>query len=158
MFATKNSLPPETREFVVVLLNQMLASALDLYIRVKNAHWNVKGPNFIALHQLFDGIADYAAESADDLAERAAALGGVVDGTSEAAHLHTGLPPLVVPQPVAGLEFARSLSTNLATFVNANRRAIEDAIEFKDQATADLLIKITRDGDRQLWFLEAHTQ
>lgn len=158
MFQTLNSVPEPVRAQLVALLNQHLASAMDLYLRSKNAHWNVKGATFYALHQLFDQAATYAAESADDLAERAAALGGRAEGTAEAAHLRSSLPPPAEAPPVAGSANVTDLATDLAAFVNVSRAHIEVAIDLGDQATADLLIKITRDGDKILWFLEAHLQ
>ena len=156
MFPTKNDLPPAARTQAAALLNRLLAAAMDLYARAKNAHWNTKGPNFFALHELFDEVADYAASSADDIAERAVALGGVADGTAEAAHLRSILPP--PSAATQGPEFVRSLSAEVAVFANAARAAIEEALEIGDQATADLFIEVARRGDKRLWFLEAHLQ
>ena len=53
-FSTRNNLPKADRVQVAELLNRRLADALDLQSQCKQAHWNVKGPNFIALHKLFD--------------------------------------------------------------------------------------------------------
>ena len=81
MFETKNDLSPTIREKAVGLLNARLADCIDLHTQVKHAHWNVKGPNFIALHKLFDEINDAVMEYVDDIAERAVQLGGVAHGT-----------------------------------------------------------------------------
>ena len=70
MFKTKNDLPDDTRAKVIDLLNARLADAIDLQSQTKQAHWNVKGPNFIALHQLFDRISEDAGENVDEIAER----------------------------------------------------------------------------------------
>jgi len=56
MFDTRNDLPANTRTKVIELLNARLADAIDLGAQTKHAHWNVKGPNFIALHELFDKV------------------------------------------------------------------------------------------------------
>jgi starvation-inducible DNA-binding protein len=58
MYKTKIDLSEKVRRNVVVILNDRLAEAIDLQSQVKQAHWNVKGPNFIALHELFDKISD----------------------------------------------------------------------------------------------------
>src|SRR5262244_2713381 len=82
MFKTKNDIPEATRVKVVELLNARLADAIDLQTQTKQAHWNVKGPNFIALHELFDKINEAVADYVDDLAERAVQLGGAAEGTA----------------------------------------------------------------------------
>jgi starvation-inducible DNA-binding protein len=56
LFATKNDLPEANRRELTALLNQRLADAIDLQTQCKQAHWNVKGPSFIALHYIFDVI------------------------------------------------------------------------------------------------------
>src|SRR3954447_26690017 len=81
MFPTKNSLPKPIRTKVCNLLNQRLADAIDLQTQCKQAHWNVKGPSFIALHKLFDEINEAVEEYVDLLAERAVQLGGIAEGT-----------------------------------------------------------------------------
>src|SRR6202162_4505655 len=92
LYRTKNTLPEEIRGKAVTLLNRHLACAIDLKEQAKQAHWNVKGPNFIALHELFDKVAEAAEEFIDLLAERVTALGGVAEGTIEAAAGHSALP------------------------------------------------------------------
>jgi len=81
LWPTRNDLPEKVRAGAVALLNQQLVDALDLAFQAKQAHWNVKGPNFIALHELFDKVVDELLEHADDLAERAVELGGTAFGT-----------------------------------------------------------------------------
>ena len=76
---TKNTLPQSIRSQSVELLNRNLASAIDLERQAKQAHWNVKRPNFIALHELFDKVAEAAEEFSDLLAERVTALGGTAE-------------------------------------------------------------------------------
>jgi starvation-inducible DNA-binding protein len=75
MFKTKNDLSEGTRAKVVELLNARLADCIDLQTQTKEAHWNVKGPNFIALHELFDKINEEVEDYVDDIAERAVQLG-----------------------------------------------------------------------------------
>jgi starvation-inducible DNA-binding protein len=82
MFKTKNDLPEATRVKAVELLNARLADCIDLQTQTKQAHRNVKGPNFIALHELFDKINEDVEDYADDIAERTVQLGGVAEGTA----------------------------------------------------------------------------
>src|SRR5712691_13468047 len=82
MYGTKNDLPEGTRVKMVQLLNARLADAIDLQTQMKQAHWNVKGPSFIALHELFDKINEDVEDYVDLIAERAVQLGGTVEGTA----------------------------------------------------------------------------
>src|SRR5687767_15754400 len=91
LYDTKNDLPEKTRRNSVELLNQHLADALDLGLQAKQAHWNVKGPNFIALHELFDKVAEELKGFSDDIAERAVQLGGVALGTVQVVSKNTRL-------------------------------------------------------------------
>ncbi len=152
---TKHGLDPETRESVVDLLNARLADVIDLELQAKQAHWNVKGPNFIGLHELFDEVAAAAAKFKDEIAERAVMLGGVAVGTSQAVVERTNLPPY----PVDAQDWHNHVdcvSSALAKFGNALRKSIEDAEELEDAVTADLLTGAAHEIDKYMWFVEAH--
>lgn len=154
---TKHGLDAETRQSAVELLNARLADAIDLELQAKQAHWNVKGPNFIGLHELFDQVAAAAAKYKDEIAERAVMLGGVAVGTSQAVVERTTLPPY----PVEAQEWhshVDCMSSALAKFGNALRQGIEDADELEDAVTADLLTEIAHEIDKYMWFVEAHKQ
>src|SRR5256714_15683457 len=92
MFDTKNDLPVNTRTKVIELLNARLADAIDLQTQIKHAHWNVKGPNFIALHELFDKINEEVEDYVDEIAERAVQLGGIAQGTTRTVAKRSSLP------------------------------------------------------------------
>jgi starvation-inducible DNA-binding protein len=155
MFDTRNDLPLGTRTKIVKLLNERLADAIDLGTQVKHAHWNVKGPNFIALHELFDKIAENVEEHIDTLAERATALGGIAHGTLAAVARATSLKPY--PQNVnEGVAHVKALAAALGTFGARVRAAIDDSTALKDADSADLFTGISREVDKDLWFLEAH--
>jgi starvation-inducible DNA-binding protein len=81
LYPTKNDLPEASRREAVGLLNQRLADSIDLQTQCKQAHWNVKGPSFIALHKLFDEVNEAVEEYIDLLAERVVQLGGIAEGT-----------------------------------------------------------------------------
>jgi starvation-inducible DNA-binding protein len=157
MTNTRVNLPQTARQALASLLNQHLAQAIDFALQSKQAHWNVKGPHFIALHELFDKIAEEAEDWVDDLAERAVSLGGTAEGTVGAVAQRTKLPayPLTLQ---AGLSHVEALAGALAAFGNACRTAIDESNQHGDAATADLFTEIVRGADKYLWFLEAHLQ
>ena len=93
MYSTKNDLPAATRKQIVELCNARLAEAIDLQTQCKQAHWNVKGPTFIALHELFDQIQARIDVFVDDIAERAVSLGGAAHGTAQVAVKESKLEP-----------------------------------------------------------------
>jgi starvation-inducible DNA-binding protein len=156
LFATKNDLPEEARARIADLLNMRLADCIDLQTQCKQAHWNVKGPSFIALHKLFDDINEDVEEYVDLLAERVVQLGGVAQGTARTVASRSRLEEY--PDLIKGQEHVDALSSALATFGHAARTAILEADELGDPATADILTEITRGIDKWLWFVEAHEQ
>lgn len=157
MYTTKNSFPEKSRTQVIGILQQQLADATDLTHQAKQAHWNVKGPSFIALHELFDKIADETADYADLIAERIMQFGGTAEGTVRMAAKRTRLPeyPLNITQ---GREHVQALSQALANFGESVRHAIDQADELGDKDTADIFTEISRGVDKYLWFVEAHNQ
>ena len=154
---TKNSLPQSIRLQSVGLLNRNLASAIDLERQAKQAHWNVKGPNFISLHELFDKINEDVKDYVDDIAERAVQLGGVAEGTARTVAKRSSLSEYPA-NAVDGRSHVEALSTALATFGKAARKAINDANDLGDLDTADLFTEVSRGIDKWLWFVEAHLQ
>lgn len=157
MFDTKNDLAKAARTKMIAVLNARLADAIDLQSQAKQAHWNVKGPSFIALHELFDTIAGEVTVYVDDLAERVVQLGGVAEGTVAVAAKASSLP--VYPKGITdGTAHAEALSTALAVFGKGVRAAIDTAAAAGDADAADLFTGISRGVDKSLWFVEAHLQ
>ncbi len=155
MFDTRNDLPPSVRVEVSELLNARLADAIDLGAQSKHAHWNVKGPNFIALHELFDKVAESVEEQIDTLAERITALGGRAYGTLASVARRSSLRPY--PEDIAeGMAHVEALSAALADYGAKLRAAIETAGRIGDADSADLFTGLSRETDKYLWFLEAH--
>lgn len=155
MFDTRNDLPASTRTKVIELLNARLADAIDLGTQTKHAHWNVKGPHFIALHELFDKVAEHVEDHIDELAERVTALGGSARGTLAAVARATTLRPY--PEEISeGLAHVDALSAALAAFGAKVRAGIDETGRLGDADTADLFTGISRETDKDLWFLEAH--
>ena len=154
---TRNDLPEEARAELVELLNSRLASGLDLYLQAKQAHWNVKGPDFVQLHELFDGVAAALIPGNDDVAERIAQLGGVARGTAQVVASDTALRPYPL-ELVAGADHVDALANALGHYASEVRVAIAHAARIDDADTADLFTEISRTVDKQLWFVEAHQQ
>jgi starvation-inducible DNA-binding protein len=157
MQTTKNSLPEKVRIQMSVVLQQRLADSIHLMIRAKQAHWNVKGPSFIALHQLFDKVAEEVEEYADVIAERIAQFGGVTEGTLSAITQATSLPSCPA-SVLTGRDYVAEMSHSLAAYGELIRTSIEQANELRDAGTADIFTQISRGADKNLWFVEAHAQ
>lgn len=156
-YKTRNDLAVEVREQMITLLNQHLADTLDLYSQAKQAHWNVKGPEFFQLHELFDKLAGEAEAYVDLIAERVTALGGTAAGTVRMSAAASRLDeyPVDVSQGLASVE---ALAGAYAALAETTREAIDTADRAGDADTADLLTEISRGLDKSLWFLEAHLQ
>lgn len=152
---TKHTMNSSLRDKMIALLNDRLVDAIDFGNMAKQAHWNVKGPSFIALHELFDDVHDHAEEWSDLIAERAVALGGVATGTTQQVGKGTSLTPYPTDLK-GGRAHVDALSSALADFGDKIRRAIDTADEAGDADTADLFTEVSRAVDKDLWFIEAH--
>ena len=149
--------PQEHRQALIALLNARLADSFDLRSQVKWAHWNVKGMHFIQLHELFDSIAAHLEDQTDSLAERVTTLGGVANGTAREAATKSGLKEADLAAS-DGPSLLKFLVHNVAHHANALRTAVQEADDLGDAITSDLFTTLTRDLDKDLWFLEAHLQ
>lgn len=151
---SKNDIGANVRQHMVGFLNTALATAIDLTAQTKQAHWNVRGPNFAALHGLFDAQNALALTMVDDIAERITALGGFAEGRVTHVASNSKLP--AYPTTTAEVEHVQAMIGAFATFGAFTRQGIDMADEKGDKVTADLLTGITRELDKQLWMLEAH--
>jgi starvation-inducible DNA-binding protein len=155
MYKTANTLPEEIRSRSVTLLNRHLAAAIDLHAQIKQAHWNVRGPTFIAIHELSDKVADVVEEYSDKIAERAGTLGGTAEGTAQIAAGRSFLEPY--PLGVADEKAHIAAATAaLASFGESARNAIDESDQFGDIDTSDLFTEVSRGIDYQLWLVESH--
>jgi starvation-inducible DNA-binding protein len=157
LYPTKNDLPEAARREAIELLNQRLADCIDLQTQCKQAHWNVKGPAFIALHKLFDEVNEDVEEYVDLIAERVVQLGGIAEGTVGVVAKRSSL----IDYPLAlssGSEHVAALSDALAMFGRTARVGIAEMNELEDADSADILTEVSRGVDKWLWFVEAHQQ
>lgn len=157
LHASKIDISDNVRVAMIDLLNARLADAVDLSMQMKQAHWNVKGPSFIALHELFDEIHTAVMGHVDEIAERITTLGGAAAGTAAVAAKGSALPayPLDIH---GGNEHIDAVATALSEFGKNVRNAIERARDIGDADTEDLFVEVSRDMDKQLWLVEAHVQ
>ncbi len=155
MYTSKVEVPENTRSTVIALLSAHLADATDLATQAKQAHWNVAGPNFIALHELFDQVHGVISGQVDTLAERIVMLGGIAEGTARVAAARSRLAeyPLTA---ATEQEHVQALSKALSRFATSARKAIDEADEVGDMVTADLFTQIAAEVDKQTWFVSAH--
>lgn len=157
MNATRNTLPLATRKKAVHLLNNTVAEMLDLFARIKQAHWNLRGLSFIGLHKLLDELAATTLHDIDEVAERATALGGVVEGTLRDAVKQSRLKKREEPQSRSGqTDWLRELADAHALTAEHIRKGIKQMNDAEDFGTADLLTDVLRTVEKHLWLLEAH--
>ena len=149
IYETRNGLSQQRRAAINALMNQRLADAVDLQMQMKQAHWNVKGPSFIGLHELFDKVSADVGNYVDMIAERITQLGGIAEGTVRVSAARTRLEeyPLAIADGMAHVE---AVSKALATFGHAARSTIKQADELDDADTADLFTEISRGTDKWL--------
>ena len=157
MHNTKIDIAQENRQKLVEFLNARLADSLDLQSQSKQAHWNVKGMSFIALHELFDNVHTEVMNYSDMIAERVTTLGGIAEGTVRTAAEKSTLAQY--PAEITdGADHVAALSSALADFTRKIRADIDESDRLSDAVTADLLTEIARGTDKLLWFVEAHAQ
>ncbi|MFC7139965.1 DNA starvation/stationary phase protection protein Dps [Halosimplex aquaticum] len=157
LYPTAVDLPDETRIQVIQVLNQALADTADLQSQAKFAHWNTKGYDFYQLHLLFDEIAEVLSGHTDMLAERITALGSQAMGTNRIS-ANTSQIPEPPHNAVDETEYLQWLTDHVARHANYLRADIERAAELGDEDTADLFTELSREVDKQVYFIESHMQ
>lgn len=152
---TENDLTGNTKKASIALLNLRLAEAIDLALATKQAHWNMRGKQFIAVHEMMDGFRSQIDGHVDVMAERVVQLGGVAQGTTQDVAKASQLPPY--PTTIHKVtEHLEALIARYGQVGNSVRKAIDEADEAGDANTADIFTQVSRDLDKALWFLEAH--
>jgi starvation-inducible DNA-binding protein len=156
-FKTSNNLNSNAKSLSMAVLNARLADSIDLALLTKQAHWNIKGPQFIALHEMIDGFRTEIDGHVDTMAERVVQLGGIAMGTTQAVAKESQLA--AYPTGISSAQdHLRELIARYSQVANSVRASIEETDEAGDKDTADILTGYSRALDKALWFLEAHTQ
>lgn len=154
---TRNTMDSNARNVAISLLGARLVDGLDLSLITKQAHWNLKGPQFIGIHLMLDGFRTEQDDWNDKTAERITALGGTACGTTQ--DITRGSQLEAYPTDIYRIaDHLAALIDRYAVYANAIRASIDEADEAGDPDTADLFTEISRGIDKQLWFLEAHVQ
>ena len=153
---TRNSIESNAKTTVIALLNTHVADGIDLTLMTKHAHWNLKGPQFIAVHEMLDRFRTEIDDHVDTMAQRIVQLGGVALGTSQTISQHSRLKPY--PANLVSVdEHIAALEERYGDIANSLRAAIDAADSAGDKGTADIFTAASRSLDKALWFLEAHT-
>jgi len=156
-YNSKNDLSANAKAISIGVLNARLADSIDLALLTKQAHWNIKGPQFIALHEMIDGFRTEIDGHVDTIAERVVQLGGTALGTTQTVVKATTLSPY--PTDIyASKDHLAALIERYANVAKTVRAGIDETGNAGDADTADLLTAFSRALDKALWFLEAHVQ
>lgn len=154
---TKNDLKSNAKSVSIGLLNGLVADSIDLALLTKQAHWNLKGPHFIGVHEMLDTFRTQIDGFVDTMAERVVQLGGTALGTTQDVAKGSRLSPY--PTDIyACADHINALIDRYASTANVVRSGIDQAAEAGDASTADILTEVSRGLDKALWFLEAHMQ
>jgi starvation-inducible DNA-binding protein len=157
MTRKKHVLPAEQQAKLIELLNRRLADAIDLQLQSRQAYWNVKGPNFMALRELFDKVTEEVEEYANLIAERIVQLDGKAEGMAHTVAERSSLNGYRLSS-ADGNTHIDALSATLTDFGRHTRYASAQATELKDADTADIFTEIARGIDKWLWFVETSQQ
>lgn len=156
LHSTRNSVPEASREKLVGLLNELLATGIHLGLEAKQAHWNIHGPRFKEIHELFDEVSTQSRDWSDTIAERAVQLGGIADGTLKGISGRTEL------RASDGTRDEGKLLAHIADQMGVLGKNLQMGIgnseELKDPVTADILTSILGELDKTMWMVEAHLQ
>ncbi|CAI9120726.1 DNA starvation/stationary phase protection protein Dps [Brytella acorum] len=154
---TQNATKTNAKAVSIEVLNARLADLIDLALITKQAHWNLKGPQFIGVHEMLDGFRSGIDDYSDMVAERAVQLGGTAFGTAQSVSQSSSCKPY--PTDIYRIaDHIAALIDRYAVVANNVREAIDITDEAGDADTADLFTEVSRALDKNLWFLEAHVQ
>ncbi len=148
-------LTDNAREASINHLNIALATSIQLQLAVKQAHWNIKGPSFIGIHELLDDVHTRMGEHVDTIAERCVILGGTADGTLEGVEKNGKLDPY--PRDAVHQDkHIDALKSRMVQFAGIIHDSLKEVGELGDEETADLFNGVSRGVSKDAWFIGAH--
>jgi starvation-inducible DNA-binding protein len=157
MSRQNKAMPEEQKAKLIEMLNRRLADTIDLQLQSRQSYWNVKGPHFMALRELFDKVTEGVEEYANLIAEHIVQLGGMAEGTAHAVARRSSLDEYLLAT-ADGHGHINALTATLTAFGKHARYASAQATELKDADTADIFTEIARGIDKWLWFVETSQQ
>ncbi|MFJ8358089.1 Dps family protein [Streptomyces sp. NPDC093984] len=149
-------LPEEDRQVTGAALQETLVDLLDLALVAKQAHWNLYGPRFRSIHQQLDEVVATARDYADQVAERAAALGISPDGRAGTIASGSGLPEFKSGW-VGDVPAVEALVASFSVLIGRLRGRVETTGR-SDVVTQDLLIGLTAELEKQSWMFQAENR
>lgn len=152
---TQNDLPMDVRHTSIETLNGIVVHAIDIALAAKHAHWNVRGPNFLSHHKLFDEVFNQLIAQIDSIGERATALGGIARGTVQMVANGTDLKPYPVLS-VGEREHVEQLSERLGLLGAKISKAVGETSRLGDIVSADVLTDAAATIEGMLWLVESH--
>jgi starvation-inducible DNA-binding protein len=151
---SRNDLQDNAKATSIEVLQACLTDSIDLYNTTRQAHWNVKGPNFHGLHTMFETFYTTLETDIDELAERLVQLGGTAIGGSQDVAAKTRLPAYPADLKL-GKDHVAALTDRYAALAKTMREGIDETDEAGDADTADILTGVSKNLDKALWMLEA---
>ena len=142
---------------IIDIMNARLADSIDLALLTKQAHWNLKGPEFIGVHEMLDLFRSGIDTHVDIIAERVAQLDGIALGTTQTVAKATALKPY--PTDIKKVrDHLAALAERYAALANQVREDIDNTDEAGDADSADILTAFSRELDKDLWFIKSHLE
>ena len=138
----------------VALLNEVLAHTLDLGLQARQDHWNVTGPNFVAVHEMLGRLVDDLDADSDLVAERIAQLGGVAEATTRAIEERSVLN--AYPRAIGGQEYLWFLVDAIARVASLTGRVLHELSALADPVSVDILTEVLRGLEKWLWYADSH--
>ena len=135
-------------------LQQHLFNLIDVTLQTRVAHWNVRGANFSGLHGLFGEAYETLATQTDDVAERIAQLGALVDGSVTSVASRSVYPNLKASHDNA--YFVKSISGRLEALCSDGVKLFNEATTAGDHVTANLIIDQSQALDKLAWLIKSH--
>ena len=145
---------PDVAAGTAQYLSPVVVDLTAIVVNGKQAHWHVRGANFIGVHELLDDIVDHAQEWADLAAERIVALGLPVDARISTVAAKTSTPELSEGFQQSDRTIAEVIA--LIDAASASVNTAVDELDELDQTSQDIAIEIARGLDKDRWFLFAH--
>lgn len=152
---TTPGLSEEASQKAIEILQGRLSQEQEAALILKHAHWNMKGANFIAIHEMLDPEVDSVLEQADETAERIAQLGGWSDGRADGIIAHRTWDQFSLTGPRDALDYVKALADYYASFVENDRQAIKQ-LDDLDVVSSNIIQDHVQSLEKFLWFLRAH--